>query len=461
MAINNVTLVPDAILQRSSEEKVKEYLPVLVFVSIVLFIGILGNILVLIFFFRKAKDNVSSFFIVVLAIVDICACLMISLVIMDLSRPYKYTSDIGCKVHSFSKFFTGLCSILLLFTIAVERYRKICCPFKRQITMKGARIVVFVNVIIAIALSVAQATLYEVIEVNVENDYDITVIGFSCRTTRDSDMRKYLIVLNGVIFFLFILFAVSLVILYSLQSRAIYKHNRKHAKLTKGPEAKGDKGIRDNKTSDHPGPSGKSTLNNNQTVEKERKGAFKSGSSPQPVCKELININKSDVDRAKDDEKPCGSSESNSETPTCMDSNETLNSNVENNISINSHDAATEVSKQITRSDLEERVIKHVVKKGSANKETISPVRVSIMFFVITVGFIACYTAFMVYSVRRSFTSSSTGSNNTAHSVSSSSQFLVNSYLINSTLNFFVYAVVHNDYRRFLQCVFCCCRNTK
>ena len=169
MAVINGNLEPDFLLQECSEEKAKEFIPVFVFVSILLFIGILGNILVLIFFFRKAKYTVSYFFIVVLAIVDICACLMISLVIMDLSRPYKYTSDIGCKIHSFSKFFTAGSSTLLLFTIAVERYRKICCPFKRQLSMKGARIVVCVDVIVAIVMSMAQTPLYEVIEVKVEN----------------------------------------------------------------------------------------------------------------------------------------------------------------------------------------------------------------------------------------------------------------------------------------------------
>ena len=48
IAING-TLEPDFLLQKSSEEKAKEFIPVFVFVSILLFIGILGNILVLIF----------------------------------------------------------------------------------------------------------------------------------------------------------------------------------------------------------------------------------------------------------------------------------------------------------------------------------------------------------------------------------------------------------------------------
>ena len=451
MAVNNVTLDPDTILQESSEEKVKEFIPVFVFVSILLFIGILGNILVLIFFFRKAKDNVSCFFIVVLAIVDICACLMISLVIMDLSRPYEYTSDIGCKIHSFSKFFTGLSSTLLLFSIAVERYRKICCPFKRQLSMKGARIVFFVDVIVAIVLSVAQASLYEVIEVNVENNHNITVTGFSCRTTRDKDMRKYLTILNGVLFFLFIFFSIALIALYSLQSRAIYRHKRKHAKLTKIPGVNALKEIHANKYDNHPGPSGEISVKNNQTVVKKTKENDTFGNALEPNCKISVNINQSDF---KEDNETSGSSSGPNGETTITDNDETVDSNVENNPSFSPQNVGTEGSKQSTEAEKTEQVLK----KGSDNKETISPVRVSIMFFVITVGFIACYTAFMVYSVRRSF---SYTTSYTPHSVSINSQILVNSYLINSNLNFFVYAVFHNDFRRFLQRCFCCCRNNE
>ena len=394
MAVNNVTLNPDTILQERRERKVEELIPVFVFVSILLFIGLFGNVSVLIFFFRKAKDSVSCFFIVVLAIVDTCACLMICLVIMDLSRPYKYTSDIGCKIHSFSKFFTGLCSILLLFTIAVERYRKTCCPFKRQLSMKGARIVVSVDVVIAFALSVIQASFYEVVEDKIQNDYNITMTGFSCRTTRNKEMRKYLTVVNGVQFFLLIVFASALVTLYSLQSRAIYRHSKRHARLMKTPEVKETQA---NKAGSSSGACGETSMNNNQTVASNLEN------------KTLIPLQTVDMEVSK---RGAGS-----------------------------------VNKEIIRTE-------NTQKKEDVNKDTISPVRVSIMFFVITVGFIVCFTPFMVYSLRRSYSMT-----NSVHSVSIDTQFLVNSYLVNSTLNFFVYIVVHKDFRRFFHRIFCCCRN--
>ena len=273
-----------------------------------------------------------------LAIVDICACLMISLIIMDLSRPYKYTSDIGCKIHSFSKFFTAGSSILLLFTIAVERYRKICCPFKRQLSMKGARIFVCVDVIVAIVMSVAQTPLYEVIEVKVENEHNITVTGFSCLTTRNKDMRKYLTVMNGVLFFLFIIFSVALIVLYILQSRAIYRYGRKHARLTKSPDVKAVKEKRDDKTVCHPGPSGESSVNNNQAGVKETKEYNKYRISLGLTCEMSINSNQSDGKGTKHDETSGSSFGPNAEN--------TMNNN--KTVDLNPKIAATEVSKRST-----------------------------------------------------------------------------------------------------------------
>ena len=77
MEPNNVTLDLDTTLPDSSDRKVKDLIQMMVFVSILLFIGLFGNISALVFFFRKAKDNVSLFFIITLAIIVIIMIIII------------------------------------------------------------------------------------------------------------------------------------------------------------------------------------------------------------------------------------------------------------------------------------------------------------------------------------------------------------------------------------------------
>ena len=138
-------------------------------------------------------------------------------------------------------------------------------------------------------------------------------------------MRKYLTVMNGVLFFLFNIFSVALIVLYILQSRAIYRYGRKHAVLNKSPDVKAVKEKRDDKTVCHPGPSGEPSVNNNQAGEKETKEYNKSRISLGPTCEMSINSNQSDANGTKHGETSGSSFGPNGETT--MNNNETVDLN--------------------------------------------------------------------------------------------------------------------------------------
>lgn len=401
----------DAILDELSKEKVNELIPVIVVVSFLLIFGLIGNGSVLLFFWRKRNDSVASFFIFVLAVVDTLVCLTISLIIMDLSSQYKYTSNAGCKLHVFSKFVTAFFSVLLLVTIAIHRYRSLCCPFKRQLTLHGARIAVIVDIIIAVILAVPMLFLYETTDMEVPNKHNVTVIGSGCISTRDKELRKFLTAMNYIFFILFVIFSIVLIVLYSLQGKVIYRYNKSHARLKSRFMSK------ENET--------------NSTSLSHEQGHDKTAEKNPDSSIELSTIEKSNDVKLKESTVAAGST---SQT------------------GINENDEPKADRKEQNKAE-------------KRSKDMVSSIKITVMFLIITVGFIVCFTPYLAYALRRSFTRSlsSTTKTTTTTLVSATvvNQFLTNSYLLNSVINPIIYGFVHTEFRMFLNRFLCCCRNNR
>lgn len=81
--------------------------------------------------------------------------------IADAAMPYLFDNVAACKILRFITYFTALLSICTLLIISIERYRKICCPFKKQITLKVAKqLLVAVSIFSGLILSSPSALMY-------------------------------------------------------------------------------------------------------------------------------------------------------------------------------------------------------------------------------------------------------------------------------------------------------------
>jgi hypothetical protein len=106
-------------------------------------IGIVGNVLVLIVYSKKLKDNQTiTFFIVHLAITDLACCLFL-IPINCYHELYigHITSDFMCKFHSFLNIINITYSCLLMALVAFERYFCILWPFHRIVTKSRAKLI--------------------------------------------------------------------------------------------------------------------------------------------------------------------------------------------------------------------------------------------------------------------------------------------------------------------------------
>ena len=222
----------ETLLREMNLSVVKQLIPFYVILGLLMIFGLTGNTLVLFFIWRKAGKCIASFFILILASVDSLVCLTISLVIFEYSSIYMFTNDTICELYIFSKFFTALFSGFVLVTIAVYRYRQICRPMYGQLGLRGARVIVVCLIIFVFCLAFPQIFFVDTAEMDVPNEYNVTVIGSDC-TLKSSDdkLKLFQTILEGIYVLCFIGSSTVLIVLYCLQARTIIEMNRNMAKF--------------------------------------------------------------------------------------------------------------------------------------------------------------------------------------------------------------------------------------
>ena len=154
-------------------------IPAISFASIVMCVGIIGNIHALLvygFFYRAGNHRQ---FVLWLSTFDLLACcITIPLYIVYHVNYYTFQTDINCKMITyFSTFFAGF-SLALLDIIAVDRYRRISNPLKKQLSRRTAKIVCIVTSLVMAILSIPNIVLST-------SDKNVTFVNHSSNSFRE------------------------------------------------------------------------------------------------------------------------------------------------------------------------------------------------------------------------------------------------------------------------------------
>ena len=158
---HNSSVDYDALLQIENSFEAKVLTPVTVYLIIMMVIGVFGNLLVLYVYKFRFKRSTSRVFILSLAAFDLMTCLLgMPYHILDMVYPYMFVWDEICKAFSFSLTFTILASIFVLDLIAIDRYRKICIPFEKQLSAAGTKMTCWVTALIAAVLAIPIIFIY-------------------------------------------------------------------------------------------------------------------------------------------------------------------------------------------------------------------------------------------------------------------------------------------------------------
>ncbi|XP_076470052.1 uncharacterized protein LOC143300336 [Babylonia areolata] len=129
----------DLLLQRLSDERALQLLPVFVIFGVIFVLGVLGNCLTVYVYWNKFKATWSRTAIVTLGILDLVSCLVaIPGEAIDLRYSFNYESDVMCRLSRACATFPNVASGIMLTAVAFDRYRLICLPLKSSASRRQA-----------------------------------------------------------------------------------------------------------------------------------------------------------------------------------------------------------------------------------------------------------------------------------------------------------------------------------
>ncbi|XP_041351207.1 5-hydroxytryptamine receptor 1D-like [Gigantopelta aegis] len=210
--ISNVTLMHEyqELIEKLNYERMLFQLPVIVTLLVVMVVAIFGNILVICVYRMTYKSSVASFFITLLAIVDLSTTLCISFNIQDMFNPYMNPLPVVCKIGRFLESFVTIMSGNFLLCVAFDRYFHIIYPLRRY-TFQQAKALAIVMTAVALCMSWPQLFLagMKTVETHVKGIY-----GEDCSFRDDVDNSIYTLLFQGVLMATFFIGMFVLIIFY-------------------------------------------------------------------------------------------------------------------------------------------------------------------------------------------------------------------------------------------------------
>jgi hypothetical protein len=214
--MDNSSLVNNTLLDQSQNEVFIRLLPVIVCMAIVCVIGLLGNVFAFIFYMFKSKRTTSTIQIACLAAVDFLVCMMIIPNIAEMAVNVKHDQPFLCKLSHFFGLWTIGSSIFILWLIALDRHRKICKPFTKQLNVKNTIRAIIVLIVITFLLSVKNFAIFDSLEISVDvTGSNQTVVGRYCTTRSDGAYKLSVSILHTVDFLISLMIWVTVIVTYS------------------------------------------------------------------------------------------------------------------------------------------------------------------------------------------------------------------------------------------------------
>lgn len=225
MNSSNSNFVPNITLEEEERlQLLTRGIPVIVYLGVLCFLGTFGNVLTLAVYAVRFKPSIHRTFILWLGTVDLVACCVsIPYVIYDTIHPYTFTSDWTCKMLVLINFAFSMYSPLLLDLIAVERYRRVCKPTERQLTMKEARNASGMLGIVVILGCSPFLAMYGTGTVLTDRN---AIPGHQCNVIVQYKGSTFEKVYFGLLFAVFILLFLLCIVLYSLIGRKLMTSER-------------------------------------------------------------------------------------------------------------------------------------------------------------------------------------------------------------------------------------------
>ncbi|XP_065923687.1 rhodopsin, GQ-coupled-like [Magallana gigas] len=204
----------------------KSFLPSTVFMILCAVVGAIGNgIVIYIYGTRLHRKYAGRYFIPYLAVADLFALLVsVELHTVTNSFPVTNTLEKLCKWNYVIAFFATVLSIDILLIIAVQRYLKVCKPFKGQMTLFWRRFALCLTFILSIPFLVPTYITFGLEKVY---NKELNVTGTACRRLT-STTQALSLVHGATCTLLVVIIGIALIVLYIKIGKAINGQNKQN-----------------------------------------------------------------------------------------------------------------------------------------------------------------------------------------------------------------------------------------
>lgn len=207
----NLSGDPYASLIRLNNKAALRFLPVTLFIVVLMIIGIVGNVIVCIVYYKRKRKSTSDLFILNLAALDLLSCLFgIPLEVADLSLPYLFYAPTVCRIGKTLESCTISASAMTLVFISIDRYKRIC-NMGKSFSNKTAKRLCIASLGIGIFLSWPFLILMgkKTVDLGLPD-----IKGIDCAVS--DDFRKTIVplIFNGILFVCFVLSLVFMIFVY-------------------------------------------------------------------------------------------------------------------------------------------------------------------------------------------------------------------------------------------------------
>lgn len=130
--------------EKAYKHILNDIMKVVIFLAIIGLVGVIGNSLTIVYY-RKQSPTSINIFILCLAATDLCVAIIALAVGIESVFNIKINSRFACKTLFFLEYWSVGLSIIIVSIIAVDRYRRMCMPMKRQVDASCEKKIVIVT----------------------------------------------------------------------------------------------------------------------------------------------------------------------------------------------------------------------------------------------------------------------------------------------------------------------------
>lgn len=200
-------------------------LPAFIYLVILFIVGTIGNVHTLVIYYKQFSASNHRTIVLALSLIDLIGCAVaVPYDILDMRHYLTIPTDFNCRFFIFLDFFTGIGSVILLAFIALERFRKICKPHSRQLTISETKVGCLLVIIFSGAASVPCFLLYT--QAMEETEYP-GIYRTMCVDAKNSVKMFYFRIYNTLLLCLSAFLLIVCVVSYLFLSSKLRNHRRK------------------------------------------------------------------------------------------------------------------------------------------------------------------------------------------------------------------------------------------